>query len=245
MVRTVRGITLTPEERRQAGYDKEKASAHVCSVALPNGVSCEVSYTRTSARVHAFAFGDPICRTQYAYEALPGGIPGIEAKAASLAESLFQQAQQQEQKAMRQKSPTTRTIRPRDDGPQINARLAEQLAGLYAPCVKCASGTLIRVGGTYGAPEGAVREIRDGKHGAIRLVNGQRLVVGICNRTAQKWEEPLFLAAVGSDRVPAEPDGNESEDETGYLEDDGEEPNIARRDSKEIGPEWDEGERDV
>ena len=55
MVRTVKGVTLTPEERRQAGYGREKASAHSCSVALPNGVSCEVSYARTSARAHSFA----------------------------------------------------------------------------------------------------------------------------------------------------------------------------------------------
>jgi hypothetical protein len=194
MVRTVKGITLTPEERRKAGYDRQNTQAHICSVTLPNGVSCEVSYTRTSARVHSFAFGHPIKRTDYVYAAIPGGIPGIEEKAAALANAMFQQAQKQEQQTMRQKAPAHRTLPFKDDGPQISARLAEQLAGLYAPCVKCSSGTLIRVGGTYSAPEGALKEIQAGRHRAIRLINGQQFVVGICNRAAQRWEEPMFLS---------------------------------------------------
>lgn len=243
MVRTVKGVTLTPEERRQAGYCQERTSAHTCTVALPSGVSCEVSYSRTSARVHAFAFGTPLCRTQYAYEALTGGIAGVEAKAAELGAALFQQAQQHEQKAMRQKAPSSRTIRARDDGPQISARLAEQLAGLYAPCVRCASGTLIRVGRTYGSPDGAIREIRDGRHSAIRLVNGQRLVVGICNRAAQQWEEPHYLAAA-PDRVPDEGGTEADEDGTEDVEDDGEEPNIARRAAAGSEQAWEGGEGD-
>jgi len=226
MVRTVKGVTLTPEERRQAGYEKEGTSAHTCSVALPNGASCEVSYTRTSARVHAFAFGGPLCRTQYAYEPLRGGVPGIEAKAAELAESLFQQAQKQEQAAMRQKAPGARATRHGDGGPQISAHHAEQLAGLYAPCVKCASGTLIRVGGTYGAPDGALKEIEGGRHDAIRLVNGQRLVVGICSRAAQQWEEPAFLGAT-REQASCAAGADTPACAAGEPEDDEEEPEIA------------------
>ncbi len=224
MVHTVKGITLTPEERRQAGYDREKASAHVCSVTLPNGVSCKVSYTRTSARLHAFAFGDPIHRTQYAYEAIPDGIPGIETKAAELAEVLFRQAQQQEQKEMRQKVPGSRAAYRGDGGLQISARLAEQLAGRYAPCVRCASGTLIRIGGTYGVPDGALKEIEGGRHSAIRLVNGQRLVVGICNRAAQRWEEPTFLSVPRFEQATPTLGVSAPVCEAEDPEDDGEEP---------------------
>jgi hypothetical protein len=213
MARTVRGITLSPEERIQTGYDTQKTQGHACSVTLPSGVSCAVSYTRTNARVHAFAFGEPLCRTQYAYEALPGGVPAIEAKASSLAVAAFQQAQLNEQQAMRRKTPGNQGMPHKDDGPQMSARMAEMLAGLYAPCVRCASGTLIRVGGTYKTPDGALAETRGGRHDQIRLANGQTLVVGICNRMAQCWEEARFLARGGdapvSGDVPAQETGTE------------------------------------
>ena len=227
MARTVRGVTLSPEERRQAGYDKQKAQSHACSVTLPSGDLCEVSYTRTSARVHAFAFGEPLCRTQYTYEALPGGVPAIEAKTSSLAVALFQQAQLNEQQAMRRKTPGNQGMRHKDDGPQISARMADMLAGLYAPCVKCASGILIRVGGTYQTSDGALAETRGGRHDKIRLVNGQTLVIGICNRTAQRWEEARFLAGGGDPQnvsdVPAEEAGDREED-------DEEEPTVRLKD---------------
>jgi hypothetical protein len=226
MVRTVKSITLTPEERRQAGYDREKTSSHACSVMLPNGASCEVSYTRTSARLHAFAFGDPLSRTRYAYEEIPGGTAGIEGKAKELAEALCQEAQQQEQKAKRQKAPSSRAAQKGDGGPQISARLAEQLAGRYAACVRCAGGTLIRVGGTYDVPDGALREIEAGRHSAIRLINGQRLTVGICSRAAQRWEEPTFLGVPGCGQAASASGASVPACETEDPEDDAEEPGL-------------------
>ncbi|MCW3053476.1 MAG: hypothetical protein JWN14_2646 [Chthonomonadales bacterium] len=240
MVRTVKGVTLTPEERRQAGYDKEKTQAHTCSVMLPNGVSCEMSYTRTSTRIHNFAFGIPLKRTQTVYEAIPGGTAGIEAKAASLGDALFKQAQHQEQQAMRQKTPASRKVRHRDDGPQMSALNAERLAGLYAPCVKNKSGTLIRVGGTYSAPEGALKELQGGRHSAIRLVNGQQFVVGICNRAAQQWEEPTFLNLPQREQPTSTSISHVSPSETEDLEGDEEDPNIAVG-NQEGDPIGDEG----
>ena len=208
MVRTVKGVTLSPQERIQAGYDKDKRQGHTCSVLLPNGVSCEVSYTRTDARVHAFAFGVPLRRTRYVYEALPGGIPAVEAKARALIDQLFLEAQQQEQKTMRQKAPSDRTARRSDTGPQISVKLAEELAGRYAACVKHGSGNLIRVGATFSAPDAALREIQSSRHSAIRLINGQTLVIGICNRAAQRWEEPVFLTGGSALQVPYAEDPN-------------------------------------
>lgn len=236
MVRTVKGITLTPEERRKAGYEKETIKTHTCSVTLPNGVSCAVTYTRWSTSSHGFAFEQPLNRTQYVNSPIANGIPGIEAKAATLVETLFQQAQQQEQKSMQQKSAGRATTRRHDDGPQMSAINAERLAGLYAPCVKCRSGTLIRVGGTYGTPEGAHREIETGRHSKIRLLNEQQLVVGICNRAAQCWQVPTFLTT---------PQSNENAAPAGIddLEED-EEPNIALGHPDDDGEEEDQDEYD-
>jgi len=203
MVRTVKGVTLTPDERKQVGYEKIKT--HTCAVTLPNGTSCAVTYTRWSTSSHSFAFAEPLTCTQAVYAPIPNGIAGIEAKAASLVDTLFQQAQQQEQVTMRQKAPSQRTMPFKDDGPQISARLADQLAGRYAACVQCTSGTLIRVGGTYSTPDMPLKEIQDGEYKAIRLVNGQHLVVGICNRAAQQWEVPVFLptpVAAGAPSIP-------------------------------------------
>jgi hypothetical protein len=226
MVRTVRGITLSPEERIQAGYDTQKTQSHACSVTLPSGVSCAVAYSRTSARFHAFAFGEPLNLTQYTYEDLAGGVPDIEAKAASLAVAAFQQAQRHEQQAMRQKTPGNRTAKMGDDGPQVSARVADQLAGLYAACVRCASGTLIRIGATYKTPDGALAETRGGRHDKIRLVNGQTLVVGICNRAAQRWEEARFIAdAYAARNVSTEP-ADIPVQETENTEEEDDEPTI-------------------
>ena len=226
MVRTVKGVTLTPEERAKAGYDATSASAsaapaeHTCTITLPNGAPCTVSYRRYSARSHQFSFGEPLKDRHFLSEALSGGIPAIEAKVAQLGTEMFQKAQEKEQQEMRQKKSAGRRPGSKDTGPQIEARLAERLAGLYAPCVRHTSGNLLRIGGTYSTPEGALKELQSGKHRAARLANGQRLVVGICNRSAQRWEEPAFLASPPSETPPpvptsreVQPDPNEEEAE--------------------------------
>ncbi len=227
MVRTVKGITLSPQERSQAGYGRGQPRTHTCSVTLPGGPPCDVTCTSTGTRSHTFVFGAPLNRTGYAYEAIGGGLPGLEAKAQALAGALFQQAQQHEQQAMRQKAPGTRTLRRGEDGPPISVRMAAELAGRYAVCVKCVSGTLIRVGGTYPAPEGALAEIESDRHSGIRLFNGQQLVVGICNRAARHWEEARFItrhhAVLDDGEVPA----TVLAQEAGDTEEEDEEPNIA------------------
>jgi len=236
MVRTVKGVTLSSDERIQAGYSREKVKSHLCAVVLPNGVSCEVSYTRTSGRVHAFTFGDPLLRTHYVYEAIPGGIPDIEAKASELVPSLFSHAQQEEQKQMRQKAPAGRTAPHRDTGPQIGAKIAAELAGRYAACVRTSSGNLIRVGATFSAPEGALGEIQAGRYSAIRLIKGQQLVVGICSRAAQRWEEPSFLKGDVS-LLASRGSGTEIvSDPAEDLEYEEEEPNIAMGYGEDLEP---------
>jgi|SRR5579871_3507336 len=232
MARHPKGVTLTAQERSLAGYDGSKAvKTHSVTITLPNGVSCPVQYERQSSRCHEFEFGAPLNRHRWIYEGITGGIPAIEAKARELAAQEFQQALEQEQKAMRRKgSPTGRNAGRMDTGPEIEAKVADKLGGTYAVCGKSKSGRLVRIGGVYDKPDGALKEIESGVHANVRLHNGQKLVVGICNRSTQRWEEPAFLpmtdpAAVQADSNPTavapdtdSADDLEAEDDEFYLE---------------------------
>jgi hypothetical protein len=196
MARFPKGLTLTPEERAQAAPTASDATkSHTCTVTLPNGAACKVTYTRYNRQSHQFEFGTPLSTRLWANEPITGGIPEIEAQVAALSDQAFQKAQEAEQKAARRKPGAAgRTPYKPDNGPQMDAKVADRFAGQYAPCVKNRSGRLIRIGSVYDRPEGAARELRDGRHSNIRLVNGQQFVVGICNRAMLRWEDPTFLA---------------------------------------------------
>ena len=127
---------------------------------------------------------------------LGGSLAAIEAKAQELLATAYQKAQEAERKQMRQKSLSKNaSAKKKDNGPYMSARNAEQMAGTYAACIKNRSGVLIRVGRTWGTAQEAAAEIASGKYTSYRLSDGQALVVGICNRQAQCWQEPQFLAA--------------------------------------------------
>lgn len=154
MPRTIKGITLTPEERLQAGYTDAHATgvakpptSHTCTVTLPNGTSCPVTYTRYSTRSHEFRFGQPLNQRHWVQKALPGGIPAIEERARQLVTTVFSLAQQQEQQAMRVKSTPARRKESHDDGPDMSATVAEKMVVLYAICVRHRSGHLLRLRG--------------------------------------------------------------------------------------------------
>ena len=200
MPRIPKGVTLTPEERAQAGYTSSSASSadtihsHTCSVSLPDGKPCKVDYRRYTARSHEFKFAAPVCERIYVTTTIEASLPSIEAKAQELSEQAFRMAQKAEREQMQKKMPLGKKAKRPDTGPQMSVQNAEQMAGKYAPCVRHKSGRLLRIGRVYDTPEQAAQEIASGKFSRLRLVNGQELVVGICNRQAQCWQEPQFAA---------------------------------------------------
>ena len=201
MPRIPRGVTLTEDEKAQAGYTKSSETSatdtvhsHTCNVFLPDGSPCQVNYRRYTAHSHEFDFASPVCQRLWVHEPI-NGEAAIEAEAQELADKAFQKAQEAERQQMQKKTPVGKKGKRPDTGPQMSAQNAEQMAGKYAPCVRSNSGCLIRIGRVYDTPEQAAQEIASGTFSRLRLVNGQELVVGICNRQAQCWQEPQFKAS--------------------------------------------------
>jgi hypothetical protein len=202
MPRFAMGVTLKPHENASvsqtstAHSDLNAAKActtHSCQVLLPNGASCQVEYRRHQAKSHTFTFRDPVSQRVLVSVALRG-IPAIEGKAQELVPEVFRKAQETEQAEMRRKVPAGRKSSAKPDGgPEMESATAERLAGRYAACLKTATGRLIRLGAAFLSPEAAVQEIQSGTYRNVRLVNGQTLVVGICNRVQRRWIEPHFL----------------------------------------------------
>ncbi len=184
------GAPIVPEQS-----STKTISSHACEVTLPNGATCSVDYRRYQAKSHAFTFHAPIGQRLLVSGTLRGSA-AIEHKAQELASEAFRKAQESEQQEMRRKTPGAKQpgARP-DDGPEMEAATAERLAGRYAACFRTETGRLIRLGPAYLRPEAAVQEIQDGTYQNIRLINGQALVVGICNRVQRRWVEPQFLSA--------------------------------------------------
>jgi hypothetical protein len=197
-----KGLTLSEEERALVhpgasssdGSSPHNAWSLAFDVLLPNGKTCPVAYNRYSVSSHKFDFGEPVRQCLWSNVRLDGSSAAVEAKAQELLAEALQKAQAEEQKGMRQKtSPSSRRVGKPDTGPDMDARSAERFAGKYACCFRFASGRLIRIGPVYDTPDRAAAEIRSGKHSHVRLTDGQEIVVGICNRPAQRWQEPEFL----------------------------------------------------
>jgi len=206
MPRTLKGITLTEAEKTQAGYtpgartsssrDDTAPKEHCCTVRLPEGKPCQVNYRRLWAQSHEFFYQEPLCQTIYFGAPLKGSFAAIEAKAQELLATAYRKAQEAERKQMCHKPPPkSSAAKEKDNGPYMSAGNAEQMAGKYAPCIKNKSGVLIRVGRARDTPEEARAEIASGRFKSYRFSDGQALVVGICNRQAQCWQEPQFVAS--------------------------------------------------
>ena len=225
----VKGVTLSPRERRDAGLlprtqPGEASSvaggsgngggevsptgivrAHSGPVILPNGETCAVSYTRFHAGSHRFLYGPPLREAVWIAGALDGGTFAIEARARELAGKAFRQAQEAEQRTMRRTAPPRNTGTNEETGsaPLLPAREAVRCAGWYCACLRFVSGSLMQIGALYPTPEGADREIRAGRHDGYRRDNGATLVVGVCCRWARRFVPARLVAS--PDREEAEP----------------------------------------
>ena len=237
------GITLTSEERRMAGYDKTPgmrqtmASApappdpsndiafHVCSVILPDGTSGQAHYMRYGSSSHAFQFQAPLNERIYGQGEFKGGVEAIEAWAQELVGKAWRQAQQGEQRTMRLPSAPSHLLHTLDKEPQLRRSTAKTFAGLYAVCLRFASGTLFPLSLAYEQPADALRDLRRMQAGDSRT-----LVVGICCRWGRRWQLARFVADVEEEgeKQQVMDDGSgcevEYEDEDVEAGEEGEEP---------------------
>lgn len=199
MPRFVRGITLTPEERARTGIVPGSSNgngvtrSHECTVNLPDGRTCSVSYTRISPMSHKFFFHAPVLQRIWIDPRLDGSIAAIEAKAQDIATDAFGNAQTEEQKEMRRRTqPSHARAEDRGPRPVMSAKNADRYAGKYAVCLKLSEGGLLRIGPLIDSPRELPAEV-----GLLRyrelLDAGQRLAIGICDRSRRRWIEPRFL----------------------------------------------------
>jgi hypothetical protein len=197
-MRFVKGITLTPEERQQAGYAGGHRNAllhtHTAEITLPDGRSCNVDYRRHGPGWHEFTFGLPLARRSYSSNRLESSPECILATAIELGAAAFRAAQCAEQQGMQRKSrPKGWTDPLPAEAPRLKAPHAAELAGLYAVCVRLASGALFPCGSAHPEVTAAVQNLTDGRYAHPGLLNGQRLVIGICCRFARRWYEAEFV----------------------------------------------------
>ena len=192
------GVTLSPAERALftggPGSRSSLVRSHTYVVTLPDRTTCQVSYTRYNHRSHRFDFGSPVHQRIWIDPYLDGSVAAVEAKAQEVAAQAFAQAQEVEQKQMRRKSVPAGSKKPdRKDPLCLSCKIADQFAGKYAACLKSAHGTYMRIGDAYDAPESVAQELQSGKHDHYALADGQEIVIGICNRSLRRWEEPRLL----------------------------------------------------
>lgn len=186
------------------------------AVTLPDGKPCSVTYTRDNSRSHKFAYTAPVCRSLWVNARLAGGEPAIQAKAQELAIQAFRQAQQEEQKEMRRKTPPPGRRSPLPPADQrMKVRHADACAGLYAVCVRFTTGYLLPLGRLHEQPEAAQAELAGEEYQHKTLYGGQRLVIGIANRWARCWVEPEFLAAWSQPSSTAE-EPDDAEESVSY-----------------------------
>lgn len=197
-MRFARGITLSPAERLHAGLvprgpNGSAAQTHLCQVTMPDGTACQVSYTRLNARSHKFAFLQPVLQHLWIDPLLDGSITAIETKAQELTVEAFRLAQLAEQKEMKTGSRSPRADNQAAACPFMKAKTAREYAGQYAVCIEFGESHLMRIGRPTNHPEDLAAEIEQPGYREL-LIPGQRLVIGICNRSARRWVIPRFLA---------------------------------------------------
>ena len=240
------GITLTSEERRMAGYDRtpglrqttvstpappvqsDNIAFHACPVMLPDGTSGQAHYMRYGSSSHAFQFQAPLNERIYGQGEFKGGTEAIEARAQELVGKAWRQAQQGEQKTMRLPSAPSHLLHTLDKEPQLRRSTAKPFAGLYAVCLRFASGTLSPLSLAFEQPAEALRDLRRMQAGDSRT-----LVVGICCRWGRRWQSARFVAdmeededqqQVMDDGSGCEVEHEDDEAETGEEDEEGEEP---------------------
>ena len=229
------GITLTSEERRMAGYDKTPATRqttvsapappapsndlafHACTVTLPDGTSGQAHYMRYGSTSHAFQFQAPLGERIYGQGEFKGGAEAIEARAQELVGKAWRQAQQGEQKTMRLPSVPSHLLHTLDKEPHLKRSTAKKFAGLYAVCLRFASGTLSPLSLAFEQPVEALRDLRRMQAGDSRT-----LVVGICCRWGRRWQPARFVADMEEDEQQQQVMDDGSGCEVEYEEDEAE-----------------------
>jgi hypothetical protein len=168
--------------------------AHTCTVTLPDQSTCQVHYTRYNARSHKFDFGSPIHQRLWIDPFMDGTARAVEEKAQEIAAEAFRMAQAAEVKEMQRKTLPAGAQKPDRKDPQtLSCKAADECAGKYAVCLRLLSGTLMRLGDLHELPEQAVEEIASDRHDPRTMMQGQAMVIGICNRAHRRWQEPRFL----------------------------------------------------
>lgn len=163
-------------------------SFHACPVILPDGTSGQAHYMRYGSS-HAFQFQAPLGERIYGQGEIKGGREAIEARAQELVGRAWRQAQAAEQKAMRLPSAPPPLIHTLDREPQLRRSTAKTFAGLYAVCLRFASGTLAPLSLAFERPSEALREL-----GRMQAGDSRTLAVGICCRWGRRWEPARFVA---------------------------------------------------
>lgn len=237
------GITLTSEERRMAGYDRTTGTRqttvgapvppapsnditfHACPVILPDGTSGQAHYMRYGSHSHAFQFQAPLNERIYGQGTLNGGMEVIEARAQELVGQAWRQAQAEEQKTRRLPSAPSHLLHTLDKEPQLRRSTAKKFAGLYAVCLRYASGTLSPLSLAFEQPAEALRDLR-----RIQAGDSRTLVIGICCRWGRRWQLARFVADVEEkdDEQQVMDDGSgcevEYEDDEAEADEEAEEP---------------------
>ena len=162
------------------------------TVSLPDGTSCPVVYRRFGAYSHRFLFGEPLNEAVWFPEALHNTAPVIEQKTEELVPKAFAQAMAEEQRLMRCKTvPRGAAVPPGE--PQMKAKVADTVAGLYAICLRSSSGKVSAIGHASATAEQPIAELQGDTHAHVQLFGDQRLVIGICCRYLRRWVEPRLL----------------------------------------------------
>ena len=207
-----RGVTLTPEERRMAGWDAPYAAtappAGAYAVTLPSGQPCASVYNRLSASLHHFTY--PLSPEQRVWHnGRLAGSQAIQDKAQELAGAAFRQRQEAERKDMARCRPPEGVSAQEIRSPQMSAKSAKEQAGYYALCQQSGSGLLLTAGRLYVRPEGAQREARQQE--VPSGSNGKRFVIGICCRWERRWKPAQWLALLPGDAEADADTGDEAE----------------------------------
>ena len=126
---------------------------------------------------------------------------------------------------MRLPSAPSHLLHTLDKEPQLRRSTAKTFAGLYAVCLRFASGTLSPLSLACEQPAEALRDLRRMQAGDSRT-----LVVGICCRWGRRWQLARFVADVEEEDEEQQvmDDGSgcevEYEDEDAEADEEGEEP---------------------
>jgi hypothetical protein len=203
-LRTVRavpkGLTLTPEERHQAGYDRAAPTpghpirvgrlikCHRFPVSFPDGTEGSCTYERLGPACHRFDYdyadGAALPR-QYLTRPFTNVPTEIEKRGQELALDCFLEAIEVERRDYfkRITPPTSGARVPRPERFQMTAKRAKEHAGRYAVCTPVGR-KLVPVSTLYDS-------LPTANH-AWKALGMRAWVVACCNRMDRCWEQVKY-----------------------------------------------------